>query len=130
MVHDHQAAHWCHHFATPPPEVFTDGNWARFGAFAGIDLRSLPLSFLVLDRRPMTPQPPPATRVIGRPRVYKGYALLLGCCAEGLCERRLTKRRMPDKFRELKKERSPSLQIWECAGAEIVGSTAVVPDGE
>jgi hypothetical protein len=94
---------------------------------AGIDLRSLPLSYLVLDRRPITTLLPGTTRVIGRPRVHKGYALLLGCGAEGLCERRLTKRRMPGEFRALKKERSPSLQIWECAGAEIVAASGVVP---
>ncbi|RYD31415.1 MAG: hypothetical protein EOP86_17960, partial [Verrucomicrobiaceae bacterium] len=42
---------WCHFFATPPSEVYTDGEWVRFGREMGIDLRSLPLSYLVLDRR-------------------------------------------------------------------------------
>lgn len=41
---------WCHFFAPPPSEIFADSNWVRFGQRAGIDLRSLPYSFLALDR--------------------------------------------------------------------------------
>ncbi|MCD8483408.1 MAG: small ribosomal subunit Rsm22 family protein [Verrucomicrobia bacterium] len=41
---------WCHHFAHPPPEVFTDPNWAKFGKWMGVDLRSLPFSYLVCDK--------------------------------------------------------------------------------
>jgi SAM-dependent methyltransferase len=113
-------AHWCHHFATPPPHVFTDGNWARFAALAGIDLRSLPLSFLVLDRRPVPEPPAGAVRVIGQPRLYKGYALMVGCTAAGIAERRLTKRHFNADFRQLKKGRIEPLQVWECEGEEIV----------
>ena len=42
---------WCHFFAPPPPEIFGDSNWVKFGQRAGIDLRSLPYAFLALDRR-------------------------------------------------------------------------------
>jgi SAM-dependent methyltransferase len=101
--------HWCHHFAPSPPEVFTDGNWARFGKLAGVDLRSLPVSFLVLDKRPL-PATSDAVRVIGRPRVYKAHALVLGCDVTGVREYRLTKREQPNEFRRLKKGRiSPYL---------------------
>jgi hypothetical protein len=79
--------HWCHHFASPPPKVFTDSNWARFASVMGVDLRDLPLSFLVLDKRPVPPLPCGAGRVIGHPRIYKGHALLLGCDAPGVSER-------------------------------------------
>ncbi len=58
-----------------------DGNWARFAKIAGVDLRSLPLSYLVLDKRSVTETA--EVRVIGRPRVYKAHALLLGCDATG-----------------------------------------------
>lgn len=115
-------AHWCHHFATPPRHVFTDGNWARFAALAGIDLRSLPVSFLVLDKRPIPEPPPGAVRVIGQARLRKGYALLLGCNAEGVTERRLTQRRFPAEFKQLKKGRTDPLQIWEVQGCEIVAT--------
>lgn len=42
--------HWCHFFADPPPGVHADSGWVKFGQRAGIDLRSLPYSYLVLER--------------------------------------------------------------------------------
>ena len=83
-----------------------DGHWARFAKIAGIDLRSLPLSYLVLDKR-VWPQHGEA-RIIGRPRVYKAHALLLGCDGTGVREYRQTKREAPDEFRQLKKGRIPT----------------------
>ena len=83
-----------------------DGHWARFAKIAGVDLRSLPLSFLVLDKRPV-PQPD-GMRVIGRPRVYKAHALLLGCDSSGVRDYRQTKREQPDQFRRLKKGKIPT----------------------
>jgi ribosomal protein RSM22 (predicted rRNA methylase) len=127
MLAAQNAAHWCHHFASPPPDVFTDGNWARFGTLTGIDLRSLPLSFLVLDKRPPREMPSGAARVIGRPRVYKAHGLVLGCTADGLVERRLSKRVLPEQFRQLKRAEMDSLQIWECTGQEI---TKIQPAAE
>jgi hypothetical protein len=112
--------HWCHHFAAPPPAVFRDANWARFGRLAGVDLRSLPVSFLVLDRRPVPTLPAGATRVIGRPRVYNAHALLLGCDAAGVAEGRLEKRRLPEAFRQIKQDRVDPLQIWARDGNEVV----------
>jgi len=113
-------SHWCHHFASPPPEVFTDGNWVKFGELAGVDLRSLPLSFLVLDKRPVAPMPPGATRVIGRPRLYKAHTLLLGCDASGVAEKRLMKRHAPEFFRKLKRDECDALQFWRCEGNEVL----------
>lgn len=112
--------HWCHHFAAPPAEIFTDGNWSRFGRMMGIDLRDLPLSFLVLDRRPAPSVSPNAGRVIGHPRVYKGHALLLGCDATGVRERRLAKRNSPEEFRAVRKGEADVLREWQCAGDEIL----------
>jgi hypothetical protein len=111
--------HWCHHFAPSPPQVFTDGDWARFANFAGVDLRSLPLSFLALDKRPQPMLPDGATRVVGEPRIYKAHALVLGCDASGVRERRLTKRALPEEFRRIKKGESDALQVWKCDGDEI-----------
>jgi ribosomal protein RSM22 (predicted rRNA methylase) len=99
--------HWCHHFAPSPPEAFTEGNWARFAKLAGVDLRSLPLSFVVLDKRPQ-PTQSDAVRVIGRPRVYKAHALVLGCDVSGVNEHRYTKRNQPEEFRRLKKGDIPA----------------------
>jgi hypothetical protein len=102
MLTPENVRHWCHHFAPSPPEVFMDGNWARFAKLAGVDLRSLPLSFVVLDKRPQEPRVN-VVRAIGRPRVYKAHALLLGCDSPGVREYRVTKREQPDAFRRLKK---------------------------
>jgi len=107
MLPPENERHWCHHFAPPPPEVFTDGNWARFAKLAGVDLRSLPISFLVMDKRPL-PTQPDAVRVIGRPRVYKAHALVLGCDESGINELRYTKRNQPGEFRRLKKGDIPA----------------------
>ena len=113
--------HWCHHFAAPPPEVFTDSGWARFTNLLGIDLRDLPLSFLVLDRRPAPAMPSGAARLIGHPRIYKGHALLLGCDATGVSERRLAQRQFASEFKAFKKGKHSSLCQWECADQEIQG---------
>ena len=112
--------HWCHHFAVTPPGVFTDPHWSRFAHLTGIDLRSLPLSFLVLDRRPAPIPPIGAVRVIGNPRIYKPYSLLLGCDEHGVRDRRLSKRQLPEEFRQVKKGGYGPLQVWNCDGDEIV----------
>jgi SAM-dependent methyltransferase len=106
MLTPENERHWCHHFAPSPPKVFMNGNWARFAKIAGVDLRSLPLSFLVLDKRPV-PQSE-KIRVIGRPRVYKAHALLLGCDDSGVRDYRQTKREQPEEFRLLKKGKIPT----------------------
>ena len=111
--------HWCHHFAPSPQEIFMDGNWARFAVIAGVDLSSLPVSFLVLDRRPEPALPIGATRVIGTPRVYKPCARILGCDSTGVRERTLNKRTHPDEFRQIKKDKCEPLQVWECDGDVI-----------
>jgi SAM-dependent methyltransferase len=120
MLAGQNAPHWCHHFAPPPPEVFTDGNWVRFAQLAGVDLRSLPLSFLVLDKRPAPPLPIGTVRIVGRPRTYKAHALLLGCDDSGVQERQFTKRAIPEKFRLLKKGEVEPLQVWECVEDKII----------
>ncbi|MSU56599.1 MAG: hypothetical protein EXS35_00185 [Pedosphaera sp.] len=111
--------HWCHHFAAPPPGIFTDGDWSRFANFTGVDLRDLPLSFLVLDKRPVPPLPPGAARVIGHPRVYKPHALLLGCDESGVRERKLTKRALPEEFKRLRKGDCAPVQVWQSDGDKI-----------
>jgi ribosomal protein RSM22 (predicted rRNA methylase) len=122
MLADRNAPHWCHHFAAPPPEAFADGNWVRFAQLAGVDLRSLPLSFLVLDKRPAPPLPTGTVRIVGRPRTYKAHALLLGCDDSGVQERQLTKRALPDQFRLLKKGELEPLQVWDYLEDQIIST--------
>ncbi len=119
--------HWCHHFATPPREIFTDSNWSRFARITGIDLRDLPLSFLILDRRPAPPVPAGTGCVIGHPRIYKAHALLLGCDATGVRERLLNQRRLPAEFRNLKKSAVAGGCVWECPEDEILAIRPLAP---
>ncbi len=108
MLHAHNAPHWCHHFAEPPPQVPGDAHWTAFARRAGIDLRATPYSFLVLARRHGEPDAG-WTRAIGRPRVYKGYAKILGCSREDVAELPLQERDGKEFFRALKKGRGPTL---------------------
>ncbi len=114
--------HWCHFFAPSPPGVFKDGNWGRFAKIAGVDLRSLPVSYLVLDRRPQPELPAGAVRVIGPARFRKGHLLVLGCDATGVNECRLTKRTLPEQYKQFRKDEAGTLQIWQRDAAEIIES--------
>ena len=122
MLAEANARHWCHFFAPTPPEVFRDGHWARFAKVAGIDLRSLPVSYLALDRRPLSEFPAGTVRVIGPVRLRKGYALVTGCDAASVRECRLTKRVLPEPFQQFRKGTASTLQIWQRTDDEIVGS--------
>jgi hypothetical protein len=130
MLAPENERHWCHHFASPPPGIFTDSDWGRFAKIAGIDLRSLPLSFLALDQRPAPPLPAGAARLIGHPRVYKAHARLLGCDEAGVRDRQLAKRRLPGEFRRIKKGEPEVLQVWRCDGGEIVEARPLFREGE
>lgn len=97
---------WCHFFAPPPPEVFTDGEWVKTAREVGIDLRALPFSFLALERAPQ-PTPPPPNRVLGRPDLGKHEARVQTCTATGLQVHSVTKRHQPELWRKLKKGAEP-----------------------
>ena len=112
-------SHWCHQFAAPPEFVFTDPFWMQFSRMMEIDLRSLPLSYLVLDRRPVAALPANAVRVLGRPEILKPHVSMLGCSAGELKLGELARRDRSDDYRQFKKGRCPSLQCWECEGTRI-----------
>ncbi|MDD2763902.1 MAG: small ribosomal subunit Rsm22 family protein [Opitutaceae bacterium] len=117
------ARHWCHHFAAPPPEIFSDSNWVRFGQRAGIDLRSLPYSFLALERRaPGSAQESASglSRVLGEPRVYKGFARVLSCDAAGVTELTLQKRDDPGLFKQFKRPAGAQVYRWIRAGDKVL----------
>lgn len=109
--------HWCHHFAAAPGGVFTDSFWGQFAQRTDIDLRSTPLSYLVLDRRPVAATPADRQRVLGRARWNKAEVRYFGCDASGVRERALSKRAHPGAWKAARKERFPSLldpaHAWE-----------------
>jgi hypothetical protein len=115
--------HWCHHFATPPSGIMADSDWVRFAQRVGIDLRSLPYSHLVLERRglrgPPGRWPEGCARIIGAARVYKGFAKVLSCDAAGVRELELQKREAPAIYRALKDGSAPSLWRWTVEGYRI-----------
>jgi len=75
---------WCHFFARAPQEVYIEGHWAELGRELGIDLRSLPYSFLALARRGAFELAGPGARLIARPRLTRGKAEVEVCDAQGL----------------------------------------------
>lgn len=92
---------WCHHFAKVPSEAFTTAHWKTFSTEMGIDLRSLPTSYLVMSKREKT-QHQSLKRVLGRIRSYKGYALVQGCGENGIEDIKLLEKIEKKKIKELK----------------------------
>lgn len=118
------ARHWCHYFAPPPPEAFQNARWAELGKEIGIDLRSLPYSFLVLTRRP-APVLPGSARILGEPREFKGYLKVLTCQASGVDEPMLQKRDDPALFKTVRKGHEPPLYRWTRDPAKITGGEPI-----
>ncbi|MFO1009792.1 MAG: small ribosomal subunit Rsm22 family protein [Planctomycetota bacterium] len=86
-------AEWCHAFARPPREVFTSSTWAKLGARLSIDLRSVPYSFLALRKKTGDrAETAESERILGRPRIEKGRALVDACGPHGLRALRLVAR--------------------------------------
>jgi len=112
--------HWCHHFASPPAGVQADPDWTRFARRMGVDLRSLPYSYLVLDRRSEGAADPGWSRVLGAPRRYKGYARIFSCDASGVRDLRLTERALPSVLDALLESEGARRMRWTVEGEEIV----------
>jgi len=123
--------HWCHHFAPPPAGIMADSNWVRFAQRAGIDLRSLPYSFLVLERwdafetrnAGQLPFEEGWSRIIGVPRRYKAVARILSCQTSGVRELELQKRDLLELFKAIKDGKQEALYRWELSGGRIKAAT-------
>jgi ribosomal protein RSM22 (predicted rRNA methylase) len=127
MLTAKNAPHWCHHFAQPPSEIFQDGRWAAFAREIGIDLRSVPYSFLVLARTAAMPSG--FSHVIGEPREAKGYARVLSCQAEGVAEFVLQKRDVPELFRAVRKGTLEPIYRWTLADGKITAAEPLASGG-
>lgn len=83
---------WCHSFAKPPSDASQDGDWVKTARRLGIDLRSAPYAYLAMERGG-APMASSETRVVGTPRIYKGFAKIEACNgAEGVREITVQKR--------------------------------------
>ncbi len=117
-----QERHWCHHFAAPPRGVLGDVNWVSFAKRAGVDLRSTPYSFLALERadlREVSPITPGWSRVLGEPRIYKGFAKIFSCQQDGVRELELQKRDAPEVFKAMKDGKAGTTWRWETEEGRI-----------
>jgi len=92
---------WCHFFADIPSMVHQSAEWREFSEALNIDLRSLPVSYLCLQKG-ITAEQKKGGRLIGRPRVYKGYLTGLICRESTAVEEKFLKRDKTGPFRELK----------------------------
>lgn len=119
--------HWCHRFAAPPSGIMADANWVRFAQRAGIDLRSNPYSFLALERRGLRELVPGIlpggwTRVLGAPRVYKGFAKVLSCQESGVRELELQKRDVPKVFKAFKDREGEAVYRFGIDGDRVASA--------
>ena len=105
---------WCHFFATPPPEVFTDGWWVKTALELEIDVRSLPYAFLALARGPRSADEAnaaPPERALGRAELTPHVAKLRVCRDGELSALEITKRREANLWRALKKRPEQARQL-------------------
>lgn len=121
-------SHWCHHFARVPSEVFQDARWAEWSREAGVDLRSLPYSFLAATRETPASCYAEASRVIGHSRDYKGYSKILSCQAEGVSEFTLQKRDAPEVLKEIRAGDALGLYRFTTAGGKITQASRVLEE--
>jgi len=120
MLVPENAAHWCHHFARVPSEASRDARWAQFGRELGIDMGSLPYSFLVLARRGAgAAETSGFSRIIGRPRDEKGHFDVLSCGEAGVEDLMAQKRDVPEFSKQLRKGRADAVQRWTREGRRI-----------
>ncbi len=126
MLREENEAHWCHHFARVPSEAHQDPAMGALSKELGVDLRVLPYSFLVMERLALQTTDDKgdslgggAARLIGRPREFKGYHRVLSCEKEGLFDRIVQKRDVPELYRRLRKESGVPLFRFTTEGQRI-----------
>lgn len=93
---------WCHQFAKPPSNIFQDSFWARFSKELKVDLRSLPVSFLCMDKR-LPENEKGLGRFLGRPKVNKFQVEMQTCFDGHLDQLCIRKRNQPKLYKAFKK---------------------------
>ena len=95
MLAEGNERHWCHLFGSVPRAAFTSPKWAQLKSELSLDLRSLPYSFLALQRNDLAGDastPTATSRVLGRPRPSRGVLQLDLCRKDGIHSVRLLER--------------------------------------
>ncbi len=93
---------WCHFFAEVPNFVFQNRFWSEFSHHLEIDLRSLPVSFLIMQRSPTLPLDN-SPRLIGRPHFEKPGAKCQVCSNKGLEWITVHQKKDKEQFKELRR---------------------------
>jgi hypothetical protein len=65
------------------------------------------------------------SHVIGAPRLYKGFARVFSCQAEGVRELEMQKRDAPTVFKAMHKGRTAPVYRWEVEGERIKSAQAL-----
>ena len=95
---------WCHFFADCPSHVFQSAHWQQFKDELGVDLRSLPVSYLSLAKPCFVEKKVSdegINRILGRVRAYKGHCKMLACGPHGVSEHVIQKRDDKKEFKRL-----------------------------
>jgi len=120
MLAPENERHWCHLFARPPQEAFTEGRWSELGRELSIDLRSLPYSYLALARCALPAASAATARVLGRPRHRRGAVALDLCREDGVHAAQLLERDAKALVKRLKKRpEAPRLLAVALAGERV-----------
>lgn len=103
LLHKKDELDWCHNFARPPSEIFHDPDWSLFAKRMEIDLRSLPVSFLIGMKPKIAPPigSNNCVRLLGRPKVGKVGATFVGCEKVGVHKMLVEKRRHASTVKQL-----------------------------
>ncbi len=120
MLKPEHEQHWCHFFAPPPTEIFQSAFWHEASCKLGIDLRSLPYSYLAFSRYHLPSWKTGDERLIAHPRSYKGYGKLFCCGSSGLHERTLQKRDNPELFKKLIKHQEEGVFHWKLNSSDFI----------
>ncbi len=100
LSHPDRSGDWCHFFAEPPQEAFQSAFWREFAKSFGVDLRSLPVSYLSMRAEEAAIETSEPV-VLGRARNYKGFCKFLRCSRQGVEELALTKRESKAEYKRL-----------------------------
>ncbi len=106
MLREGEENNWCHFFAPVPDFVFHSAAWRSYSQQLGIDLRSLPVSFLVaanpsLQLPGVGSELEEPVHVLGRSRSYKAFARWTACHQSGILTGEFLKRRSREIFKDL-----------------------------
>ncbi len=95
---------WCHFFGAIPLVAFQTEFWRTAATRLGIDLRSLPISFLVMDRLGRQDQVISGERVIGQVKKHSGHVSAEFCGKDGVRQATVSKGKSPELYQRLKDE--------------------------